>query len=44
MIKRRAKRIYCYLDGKKHCDVVLWALSANVSVSEAKELNPEEVE
>jgi len=33
---RRRKTIWCYLDGKKHCDVVLWALGANVDVQEAK--------
>lgn len=33
---RRGKTIWCYLDGKKHCDVVQWALAANVTVAEAK--------
>jgi len=36
-MKRKAKTIWCYLDGKKHCDVVQWALAANVDVREAKE-------
>ena len=34
----KRKTIWCYLDGKKHCDVVQWALAANVMVSEAKEM------
>lgn len=38
MKKRKPKTIWCYLDGKKHCDVVQWALAANVMVSEAKEM------
>jgi len=33
---KKSKTVWCYLDGKKHCDVVAWALSANVSVAEAK--------
>lgn len=33
---RKKKTIYCYLDGKKHCDVVKWALAANVTTAEAK--------
>jgi hypothetical protein len=37
-MKRKTKTIWCYLDGKKHCDVVQWALAANVMVSEAKQL------
>lgn len=35
---KKHKSVWCYLDGKKHCDVVQWALAANVSVSEAKSL------
>ena len=35
---KRRKTIWCYLDGKKHCDVVSWALAANVMVQEAKEM------
>jgi hypothetical protein len=38
MIKRRATKLYCYLDGEKYFDVVTVALLANVSVSEAKKL------
>ncbi len=38
MIMRKAKTIWCYLDEKRHCDVVKWALAANVSVKEAKEI------
>jgi hypothetical protein len=33
---KKAKTIWCYLDGKKHCDVVQWALGANMTVVEAK--------
>lgn len=36
-MKRKSKTIWCYLDGKKHCDVVQWALAANVDVQEAKQ-------
>jgi len=35
-MKRRKKTLYCYLDGKRHCDVVQWALAANATVNEAK--------
>ena len=38
MIKRSATKLYCYLGGEKYCDVVVLALFANISVSEAKEL------
>jgi hypothetical protein len=37
-MRRKNKTVWCYLDGKKHCDVVMWALAANVSVVQAKEL------
>lgn len=37
-MKRKTKSIWCYLDGKKHCDVVQWALAANVDVRIAKEM------
>lgn len=37
MKRRKTKSLWCYLDGKKHCDVVMWALAANVSVADAKE-------
>lgn len=37
-MKRKSKTIWCYLDGKKHCDVVQWALTANVDVCKAKEM------
>lgn len=33
---KKSKTIWCYLDGKKHCDVVQWALAANVDIAEAK--------
>jgi len=35
---KKRKTIWCYLDGKKHCDVVQWALAANVLVDEAKQM------
>lgn len=38
MMKRKSKTIWCYLDGKKHCDVVKWALAANVTVADAKQM------
>lgn len=38
MKRRKAKTIWCYLDGKKHCDVVQWALAANVMVEDAKRM------
>ena len=34
----KSKTIWCYLDGKKHCDVVQWALAANVDVGQAKKM------
>lgn len=37
-MKRKSKTVWCYLDGKKHCDVVQWALAANVTVEEAKDM------
>ena len=39
---KKRKSIWCYLDGKKHCDVVAWALAANVTVAEAKKLLTEQ--
>ena len=38
MKKQKRKTIWCYLDGKKYCDVVAWALAANVMVDEAKKM------
>ncbi len=35
-MKRKIKTIWLFLDGKKHCDVVAWALGANKSIGEAK--------
>jgi len=35
-MRKKIKTIWCYLDGKRHCDVVAWALAANVDVTEAK--------
>lgn len=35
---RKSKTIWCYLDGKKHCDVIQWALAANVMVPDAKKM------
>ena len=37
-MKRKPKSVWCFVDGKKHCDVVQWALAANVTVAEAREL------
>ena len=41
-MKRKKTTIWCYLDGKKHCDVVQWALAANVMVSDAKKMLTEQ--
>ena len=35
-MKNKTKTVWCYLDDKKHCDVVQWALAANVDIQEAK--------
>ena len=35
---KKRKTIWCYLDGKKHCDVVQWALATNVMVADVKEM------
>jgi len=35
---KKSKTVWCYLDGKKHCDVVQWALAVNVDVRKAKEM------
>ena len=35
---KKSKSVWCYLDGKKHCDVVMWALAANVDIAKAKEM------
>ena len=37
-MRKKTKTIWCYLDNKKHCDVVQWALAANVDVQTAKKL------
>lgn len=37
-MRKKTKSVWCYLDGKKHCDVVQWALAANVDVSTAKKM------
>lgn len=34
----KRKTVWCYLDGKKHCDVVQWALAANVDLPTAKKM------
>jgi hypothetical protein len=34
----KKKTVWCYVDGKRHCDVVKWALSANVMIAQAKEM------
>ena len=41
-MRRKTKTIWCYLDGKKHCDVVQWALAANVDVTTAKKMLTEQ--
>ena len=41
-MKRKKTTLWCYLDGKKHCDVVQWALAANVMVSDAKKMLTEQ--
>ena len=33
---KKHKSIWMFLDGKKHCDVIQWALAANVDKDEAK--------
>lgn len=35
---KKSKTVWCYLNGKKHCDVVQWALAANVDITEAKKV------
>ena len=35
-MRRKSKSIWCFLDGKKHCDVIQWALAANVDKEEAQ--------
>lgn len=37
-MRRKPKTVWCYLDGKKHCDVVQWALAANVTMADAKQM------
>jgi hypothetical protein len=32
----KRKKLWLYLDGKKHCDVLEWALAANTGLPEAK--------
>lgn len=39
---RKQKSIWCYLDCKKHCDVVQWALTVNVDVNTAKKMLTEQ--
>lgn len=35
---KKRKTIWCYLDGKRHCDVIAWALAANGNKDEAKKM------
>jgi hypothetical protein len=37
-MKRKSKTLslWCFVSGKKHCDVIEWALAANVMKDEAK--------
>ena len=37
-MKKKAKTLWCYLENKKHCDVVQWALGANVDINTAKKM------
>ena len=32
----KQKTLWLYLDGKKHCDVLQWALATNMGLQEAK--------
>lgn len=41
-MRRKTKTVWCYLDGKKHCDVVQWALSVNVDIPTAKKMLTEQ--
>ena len=41
-MKKKAKTLWCYLDNKKHCDVVQWALGANVNIDTAKKMLTEQ--
>lgn len=36
MKRNKIKSIWCFIDGKKHCDVIQWALAANMTKDEAK--------
>ena len=35
-MRTKTRTIWCYIDGKKHCDVIQWALAANMLVPDAK--------
>lgn len=37
-MRRKRKTVWCFINGKKHCDVVQWALGANVMLDEAKKM------
>lgn len=41
-MKRKSKTIWCYVDGKKHCEVVQWALAANEDIPTAKKMLTEQ--
>ncbi len=30
------KTVWCYVDGKKHCDVIKWALASKMTLADAK--------
>ena len=34
--RNKIKTVWCYLDGKKHCDVVQWGLAANKDMDDSK--------
>lgn len=33
---KKRKTLWLYLDGKRHCDVLKWALGANMTLQQAK--------
>ncbi|GHV34903.1 hypothetical protein FACS18949_11800 [Clostridia bacterium] len=33
---KKQKKLWLFLDGKKHCDVLQWAVAANMMIGDAK--------
>ncbi len=33
---KKLKTLWCFVDGKKECDVLKWALAANMTLADAK--------